>query len=181
VSRSIYILWWKLYSLSKSTPLFAIYRPLRVFIISNMLNPKPQPWVSTKQLGPDLTNIGLHLIQIACQSLRASPTQCLVSMWPCKNISYIQVLVLYLFFYNHTHKTETETANMWGPLMANHLDQSWSIMEWASSYPFICWVSHLGETSRHTQHSGQPWAYSIRLTLVCGKWSRHVNHDILLE
>jgi hypothetical protein len=47
-----------------------------------------------------------------------------VSMWPCKNISHIEVLVIN-FFSNPTHKTETGTASRGDTTNTNpQVDQS---------------------------------------------------------
>ncbi len=45
-----------------------------------------------------------------------------LGMQTCTNIFHIQFS--YLLFCNPTHKTETGTANRWGLLISNHLDQS---------------------------------------------------------
>jgi hypothetical protein len=64
---------------------------------------------------------GCHLELCLCDvqgflsGLRASPA--VLSMWACKNISHIQVLVT--FFSNPTHKTEIGTANRWETTNSN--------------------------------------------------------------
>jgi hypothetical protein len=47
----------------------------------------------------------------------------MVCMWPCKSISYIQVLVMNSFS-NPTHESGTGTAHMWETIVSNPTNQT---------------------------------------------------------
>ncbi len=92
--------------------------------LRNNAKAKPFSWVKLAYVGfsSSIFSVQDHVLSTAGSTIRASPPT--LSMWPCKNMSHIQVLVDTNFFPTPPIKVKLGVLVDGRLLIATHLDQS---------------------------------------------------------